>query len=134
MFATRLVEKPRNAEFMKSDSGLRSYRKAKISPDRYYAPGTAVAQLTATGFLVPYDNVGADGSETLFGFLVDEVRPGFEGEFEYGAVLHREAEVFADRVPYPQVLANDGTVDAVATAALKVALLAEAAALEILFR
>lgn len=134
MYATRQTEKAYNAEFIKSDLGFRSFTKGKIEADQHYEPGTPVAVLTATKKLVRYDNAGTDGSEVLHGFLVDRVRPGFQGEFEVAAVLHRDAEVFADRVPYPQVLDEDGDVDAVATAALKTALIAEAAALGILFR
>ncbi len=134
MYASRLSEPTRPSVFVKSDLGMRSYDKGKIVTDQGFEPGTPVSVLTATGMLVRYDNAGNDGSEVLKGFLCDRVLPGFEGEFDVVQILARDGEVFADRVPYPVVLANDGTVDAAATAALKTALVAEALALGILFR
>ncbi|KQP33824.1 hypothetical protein ASF49_08125 [Methylobacterium sp. Leaf104] len=128
MYATRQSGRTHAAEFIKSDLGLRSYNVGKINPDRVYEPGTPVARLTATGFLVAYDNEGIDGSEVLEGFLVDRILEGFEGEFEVATILTRDGEVFADRIPYPK------GVDAAATAALKAALIAEAEARGILFR
>lgn len=134
MYQTRRSEKAHDAAFIKSDLGLRSYASGKVVPDREYEPGTAMARLTATGFLVAYDNAGTDGSETLEGFLVARIRPGFPGEFEVADLLAGDAEVFEDRIPFPQVLDGAGAVDAAATAALRVALVAEANARRILFK
>ncbi|MBI1689525.1 head decoration protein [Methylorubrum sp. DB1722] len=134
MYATRRSEKTHDAAFIKSDLGLRSYSRGKVQADQEFEPGTPMARLTATGFLVRYDNVGADGSEKLAGFLVARILPGFPGEFEVAALLSGDGEVFADRIPFPTVLDGNGAVDAAATAALKVALVAEAEALGIQFR
>lgn len=134
MYQTRRSEKTHDAAFIKADLGSRSYEAGKITPDQEYEPGTALARLTATGFLVRYDNAGNDGSETLAGFLVQRIRPGFPGEFEVADILARDGEVFEDRIPFPQVLDGAGVVDAAATATLRVALIAEADARGILFK
>lgn len=134
MYQTRRSEKAHDAAFIKSDLGLRSYAAGKVTADQEFEPGTALARLTATGFLVRYDNAGNDGSETFGGFLVQRIRPGFAGEFEVADMLARDGEVFEDRVPFPQVRDVNGALDAAATASLRVALIAEATALGILFK
>jgi len=69
----------------------------KITPDQDYERGTALARLTATFFLVRFENGGNDGSETFAGFLVQRIRPSFSGQFEVADLLSRDGEVFKDR-------------------------------------
>lgn len=56
--------------------------------------GTVLAQLTADSKYVPYDNVGADGSETAAGILyseVDNTEGGAPADFKGVAVVRLAA-------------------------------------------
>lgn len=57
-------------------------------------PGTVLAQLSATGKWVEYDNAGTDGSEEAAGILYDElVNSGGAPADKAGVVINFAAEV-----------------------------------------
>jgi hypothetical protein len=43
-------------------------------PDGYFRSGTPLGKITATGKYGPYNNAASDGTETLAGFLMNDVK------------------------------------------------------------
>lgn len=51
-----------------------AFTQAVHYPNGYLPSGTAVAVITASGLLGPYDSTAADGRQTVLGLTVDSIR------------------------------------------------------------
>lgn len=78
--------------------------------------GTVLAKVTATGKYVPYDNVGADGTEVAAGILFDNVIVPATGDIRATATV-RDAEVNAAELVYDASLSGGTLTTAQAAAA-----------------
>lgn len=112
-----VAERTRDAVFIASDQGSRSYRTAKLTPVTFFEASTPLSKL-ADGSIAPTGAglVAQPATETFYGYLVAEVVAGAPGEKVLGAVLRQDAEVFGRRVKYP------AGADAAATDALRTAI------------
>jgi len=125
----RIEERHRDADFILTDLGDRSYETVKLTPDTRYGASTPLAR-TAAGAVVPAGAglIAVPATQTFAGFLVAEVEAGAPGERVLGANLCRDAEVVSDRIDFPV------GADAAETADLFDAIAEAAAARGIIFR
>jgi hypothetical protein len=71
-----LTERQHTGEFLLSEGNggiSRATVTVTVAASTRLQAGHVLGKLTATGKYVPYDNVGADGSETAAGVLYDEL-------------------------------------------------------------
>ncbi len=92
---TTLTEGLHAAEFIASEAnGSRSREAIVVATGENLGAGSVVAQLTANGFYVAYDNAGSDGSEVAAGVLFDAVDAS-TADAE-GVAVVRDAEIIAE--------------------------------------
>ncbi len=93
-----LTEGQHTAEFLLSESAGKISRETvtvTVPTGTVLAPGTVLAQLSATGKYVEYDNAGSDGSEEAAGILYSELdnAAGEAPADKVGVVIEWGAEV-----------------------------------------
>ena len=74
-----------------------AFTEATHYPDGYLRSGTPVGEITATGLYAPYNAAGADGTETLVGFVLTPVKMTSGGADVGGAVFEHGRVVEANR-------------------------------------
>lgn len=87
----------RRAGFIHSEANGTASRETvtvTVAADTRLGPGRVMGKLSATGKHVPYDNVGADGSEVAAGILYAELENTTDAPVDFdGVVVNRNAEV-----------------------------------------
>lgn len=76
-----------------------AFTKATHYPDGYIKSGTPLGRITATGLYAPYNSAGADGTETLAGFLLTPANVPTDGTTDVGAALYEHGRVVSANLP-----------------------------------
>lgn len=116
------TESSHTAEFLVSEApGTRSRDQVTVTvpANTTLRAGHVLAKLTATGKYVPYDNAGADGSESAAGVLYEELINGTGGGVDMlGVVVNTDAEIRTSSLQWTSGLTDNdkaaGLVDLLA--------------------
>lgn len=76
-----------------------AFTEATHYPDGFFKSGLPLGKLTAGGKYVPYNGAGADGSETLVGFLFSAVKAPDATTTDVSGALLTHGSVRTSRLP-----------------------------------
>lgn len=80
-------------------------------PAGYFPSGLALGKITATGLYGPYDDSKSDGTQTLVGFLLDDVKASAVNTIDVQGALFEHGRVIVANLPIPSSVDAAGKTD-----------------------